>query len=381
MTCKTLLSVCVGAGLLSGCGGEEIPVNADGGVAPDSAPAVSPFVPQAIENVIDSMVAAVTAANLPASSKPPIAVLLKQLTDFWAPVVIGANRMSMQLACPSIVEAPFVPDPENTTMEQAAVLQNEHLQAYLDSALYRGMALAPEGTDADSVSLVHQFVQQRGPVVTIDSDSPASGRTYNIATANYQAGQTAAAILGQALNPGDTIVVFGTTDTTWPSGIERAQGAEDGAAAAGLLLAPRISPTWGPDTDLAALETALADPQLNIKGMVCVYSDASLCAQAAEAVVGAPGIIKIVGFDMTTDTKAYFDKGYFLGVAVQRQYYMGELGLLVPYSMDVLGAAVTNQMLQPLLIDGYFIDTGIDIITTANYADYMTFLSTLGINA
>jgi ABC-type sugar transport system substrate-binding protein len=106
-----------------------------------------------------------------------------------------------------------------------------------------------------------------------------------------------------------------------------------------------------------------------------------VCAQAAEEVVGAPGLIKIVGFDMTVPTKTYFDKGYFTGVAVQRQYYMGELGVLVPYCIDVLGAAATKQLLQPILIDDTFIDTGIDIITTANYADYMTFLSTLGINA
>jgi len=176
-------------------------------------------------------------------------------------------------------------------------------------------------------------------------------------------------------------VVFGSTDPTWPSGVERAQGAEDGATAGNLLIAPRINPTWGSDKDLAALEAVLSDPQLNIKGMLCVYSDADLCAQAAEAVVGAPGIIKIVGFDMTTATKSYFDKGYFSGIAVQRQYYMGELGVLVPYCMDVLGPAATDQLLQPLLIDGKFIDTGIDIITTANYADYMTFLTTLGINA
>jgi ribose transport system substrate-binding protein len=327
------------------------------------------------------MLGAVAALRLPAASKPAIAVLLKDLAGYFAPVVTGANRMGMSLACPLVVQSPFVAGATDTPPDRAAVWQNEYIQSYLDSGLYRGMALAPQQTDVDSLDYLNKFTKQRGPVVTIDSDWPTSERSYFIATANYQAGYTAGAMLAQALSPGDAIVVFGTTVTAWTSGMERAQGAEDGATAGGLVLTPRISPIWTDATDLASLKAALADPQLNVKGMLCIYSDANLCAQAAEEVVGAPDIIKIVGFDMTVATKTYFDKGYFTGVAVQRQYYMGELGVLVPYCIDVLGAAATKQLLQPILITDTFIDTGIDIITTANYADYMTFLSTLGINA
>jgi ribose transport system substrate-binding protein len=378
---KTVQWVVVCAGMLGGCGGSDSPGNLDGGPPPDTAPAMSPFVPEAVEGVIDSMLKAVHALSLPAASKPPIAVLLKDLAGYFAPIVTGANRMGMSLACPLVVQSPFVAGATDIPSEQAAVWQNEYIQSYLDSGLYRGMALAPQQTDADSVDYLDRFAKQRGPVVTIDSDSPTSGRSYFIATANYQAGYAAGAMLAQALSPGDAIVVFGTTVTAWTSGMERAQGAEDGATAGGLVLTPRISPIWTDATDLAALKVALSDPQLNIKGMLCIYSDANVCAQAAEEVVGAPGLIKIVGFDMTVPTKTYFDKGYFTGVAVQRQYYMGELGVLVPYCIDVLGADATKQLLQPILINDTFIDTGIDIITTANYADYMTFLSTLGINA
>jgi ribose transport system substrate-binding protein len=365
--------------VLLGCAGEGT-VHLDGGTEPDAGTAPSPFAPSAIEGVIDSMVGALTARNLPLSAKPPIAVLLKDLTGFWAPVVIGANRMSIRLACPSLVEAPLIADTAKVTTPQAAALQNGYIDKYLKTAVYRGMALAAMASDDDSVAYLDKFVDQRGPVVTIDSDSPTSKRSYVIATANYQAGFTAGAMLGQALSPGDAIFVFGSTDVNWTSGIERAQGAEDGAKSAGLVIAPRIDPKWAADTDLPALKTALADPKLNIKGMVCVYSDANLCAQAAEEVFGVPGVVKIVGFDMTAVTKTYFDKGYFLGVAVQRQYYMGQLGVLVPYAMEVLGPAATEQLLVPILTGRATIDTGIDIITTANYADYMSFLSVLGIN-
>ena len=88
----------------------------------------------------------------------------------------------------------------------------------------------------------------------------------------------------------------------------------------------------------------------------------------------------VFGFDMETDTKTYFDKGYFYGIAVQRQYYMGQMGVLVPYAINVLGVAQTAALLQPVLVNASFIDTGIDLITVDNYAAYMTFLSELGIN-
>ena len=379
---SAMWSVVVSTVLVGACGTSSN-VSTDSGPPPtDTAPAPSPFAPAAIENVINSMVAAVTAQNLPASAKPPIAVLLKDTTTYWSPVIIGANRMSTRLVTPFIVQAPLISDPANTTSDQAAALQNQYTQDYLKTNLYKGLAYAPQADNADSVAYLNQFVAQCGAVVTIDSDAPDSNRSYFIATANYQAGATAGNKLAEVMKPGDTVAVFGTTTVAWVSGIQRAQGAEDALTAAGMVLAPRISPTWDGTVDTNAIIAALSDPTLNIKGLACMYSNSSNCSAAVEA-VGKAGMVQIVGFDMTPDTKKYFDKGFFYGVAVQRQYYMGELGVLVPYAINVLGPAQTAALLQPILIptDPSFIDTGIDMITTTNYADYNTFLSSLGINS
>jgi ribose transport system substrate-binding protein len=359
------------------------PPPVDSGAPPaDAAPAVSPFVPAAIDNAIEQLVAAVAAKGLTSSQKPAIAILLKELNPFWAPVATGANRMSARLVIGSVVEAPLISDPANTTEEQAAVLENAYVQNYLTTNLYKGMAYAPHSASADTVNYLNTFIAQCGPVVTIDSDVANSARSYLIATANYQAGQTAGNKLAEVMTPGDQVVVFGTTQAGWVSGIERAQGAEDALAAKGLVVMPRVSPVWDTAQDTAALVAVLQDPASNIKGMVCMYSNSSNCAAAVQQ-TGKTGLIKIVGFDMTPETKAFFDQGYFYAIAVQRQYYMGQLGILVPYAINVLGAAQTAAILQPTLAPGKvdFIDTGIDLITTANYNDYMTFLSNLGINA
>jgi ribose transport system substrate-binding protein len=375
---EVILSVVVAVLLASACGG--MGERRDSGPAPGDAVApVSPFVPVAIENVIDSLVNAITQKKLAPSAKPPVAVLLKDVTGFWAPIAIGANRMSGRLVCPTVVEAPLIVD-ESVSEDVKAVEQNKYIQKYLDSRLYQAMAVAPFSATGDSVQYINEFVAQCGPVVTIDSDSPDSQRAYNIATANYQAGLTAASTIRKVLNTGDAVAVFGTTDPSWESGLERAQGAEDGAAAAGLTVAPRIPVVWNDDTDLASIVAAISDPTLNIKGLLCMYSDSDRCAAAVEA-VGKKGGIQIVGFDMEAATKTYFDQGYFYGIAVQRQYYMGELGVLVPYSIETIGPAKTAALIQPILVDGFLLDTGLDIITSDNYANYIDYLSSLGINS
>jgi hypothetical protein len=60
---------------------------------------------------------------------------------------------------------------------------------------------------------------------------------------------------------------------------------------------------------------------------------------------------------------------------------MGELGVLVPYSIETIGPAKTAALIQPILVDGFLLDTGLDIITSDNYANYIDYLSSLGINS
>lgn len=371
------LSIVVLATLVGACGG--MGERRDGGAsAGDTGVAAGPFVPVAIEQVIDSLVHAITEKNLAPSAKPAVAMLLKDVTGFWLPIAIGADRMSGRLVCPKVVEAPLIID-ESVPEDDKAVVQNTYIQKYLDEGIYQAMAVAPFSATGESVDYLDAFVAKCGPVVTIDSDSPDSLRSYNIGTANYRAGATAALTLSNVLSPGDTVAVFGTTDASWVSGMERARGAEDGARAAGLQVAPRIPVVWNTTTDLESITAAISDAELNIKGLLCMYSNSDRCAAAVEA-VGKKGAIQIVGFDLEGDTKKYFDQGYFYGIAVQRQYYMGALGILVPYSIEALGPARTAELLQPILVDGFLVDTGIDIITSDTFEGYVAYLSSLGIN-
>jgi len=369
-----------------GCGGTG-KINSFDGTAlvptPDGAPLVNPFVPAAVTNVITNLAMECEAKGLNSIQKPAIAVMPKTLTGFFVPVVLGASRMCSRLGIVSLVESPYNPTIDKTAPDAAyknSLLQTNAVQGYISSKFFNGLAIAPVVGTGDPVATIDSFIATCGPVVTIDSDMPSSHRSYLIATSNYQAGVTAAKKLLEVVKPGESVLVFGTTLDTWVSGLERAQGAIDTLTAAGVVVAPKVSPVWVPATDQQNLITALSDETYNFTGMACMYSNGYNCAAAVEA-LGKKETIKIVGFDMEAPTKEYFDKGYFYAIAVQRQYYMGQLGVLVPYAINVLGAARTAELLQPILVNPTFIDTGIDLITNENYRAYMSFLSELGINA
>jgi ribose transport system substrate-binding protein len=340
----------------------------------------SAFIPKNIEAVVDSLVAA-AAATKADPNKTPVEIMLKETSGYFAPIVVGANRITSKIGAPSNVEAALVPTTGTEAEINKAKTENQNalLQKYIDDSTYKALCISPHTTEEVSVNTLNQFIATRGPAVTIDSDSPKSNRSYYIGTDNYQAGVAAAKELRKVLNAGDTIAVFGTIEKGWESGYIRATGAEEGAAAEGLTVAPRIPVVWNGDTDKAAIVTALSDTTLNIKGLICCYSNSFRCADAVDT-LGLKGQVQIVGFDFTSDTKPWFDKGLFHAIAAQRQYYMGVLGALVPYAIQVIGKDATAAALQPLLVSPQIIDTGLDIVTVEMYNDYMAYLSALGVN-
>lgn len=339
------------------------------------------FIPQNLEAVINALVTADKATKID-PNLTPVEVILKEADGYFAPIVVGANRIMSQLGCPGNVEASLVP-PSDATADQVnkakTDTQNALISSYAANSSYRAMGLSPYGSDDTSVAAFDTFIAQRGPIVTIDSDAPNSKRSYYVGTDNISAGKAAAKELRKVLNAGDAIAVFGNTDPGWQSGIDRANGAEQGAAAEGLVVTPRIPVVWNSDTDLAALKTALSDPTLAIKGLICCYSNSYQCAKAVSE-LGLKGQVQIVGFDITSDTKPWFDQGFFHALAAQRQYYMGVLGALIPYSIAVIGADATAVALQPLMVGPGLVDTGLDMVTSDAYADYMAYLSALGVN-
>jgi ribose transport system substrate-binding protein len=334
---------------------------------PDSA-----FKPVELESTIDTLVHEIGKTD----PKPlQLGVVLKELTGYWEPVKVGANRAFGELGVSGVVLAPT-----EDTEEAQRNRQVEILQERADSG-YDGLGLAPL---ADILQPeIDRFADAGTPVVTIDSDLPGSKRTLYIGTINYEAGHTAGSTLSKMVGTGaGSVIILGHDDEpTWPDGYNRTMGAKDVLEAAGYTVTVRKTnwATEGEAEDVDYMTDALETLDPPVVGMLSMFSPTFRCARAAEAAGLTGDDVTIVGFDFEPETLSYMQSGLIKATHVQRQYYFGYLVPYVLYSMKVLGAQRTLDILAPEMVDESRFNAGIDVVRADQVDEYNSFLDSLGI--
>ena len=330
----------------------------------------SEFKPVELEDTINSLVKEI-------GKTPPkplqLGVVLKELTGYWEPVKVGANRAFGELGVSGVVLAPVEGTTDEATASQLALLQER------ENSGYDGLGLAPLAQVISDE--INNFEDQGTPVVTIDSDQAESKRQLYVGTANYEAGHTAGQTLADLLSGSGTVIVLGTTDTTWSDGINRTQGAVDVLQAAGYTVSVHTT-DWTDDLqtqDVADMTDLLQNSDPPVVGMVSMFSPTYLCARAAEAAGLTGDDVSIVGFDFEPETLTYMQSGMIKATHAQRQYYMGYLVPYVLYSMKALGAQRTLDLLAPQMTDAVRFNSGIDVVSADKVDAYNAFLDSLGI--
>lgn len=355
---------------LSACGSNDDAVATHKTVTRVEVPA-SEFKPVELEDTINTLVTEI-------GKTPPkqlqLGVVLKELTGYWEPVKVGANRAFGELGVSGVVLAPVQGTPDEATASQVAMLQER------ENSGYDGLGLAPLAAALNDE--INNFEDQGTPVVTIDSDQADSKRQLYVGTANYESGHTAGETLTTMLPGGaGTVIVLGTTDTTWADGINRTQGAIDALQAAGYTVTVHTT-DWTDDgqaQDVADMTDLLQNSDPPAVGMVSMFSPTFLCARAAEAAGLTGDDISIVGFDFEPETLTYMQSGMIKATHAQRQYYMGYLVPYVLYSMKALGAQRTFDLMAPEMIDATRFNSGIDVVAADKVDEYNAFLDSLGI--
>lgn len=338
----------------------------------------SAFKATELENTVDSLVSAITDA---APKTPHLNINLKELSGYWEPVVVGANRALGELAVPGEVEAPdFQSLGEGHTPDQVTVLQeNQLVAARAAGAVGFGIApntnvLIPEiGTEVDAGF----------PVVLIDSDLPDSKRDFYIGTMNAAAGQTAGNSL-KALLPAapGTVIILGHDDPGWPDGYDRTMGTKAVLEGAGYVTAI-TTVDWnegGEAKNVQAMVDAINAANPPVVGMIGMFSNAYRCAMAAEATGKTGSDIAIAAFDFDAKTVAYMQSGLIKVTHAQRQYYMGYLTPYILYGVNVLGKDKTKALLATVMVDDHRINSGLDVVPADKLDQYYTFLEKLGIS-
>jgi ribose transport system substrate-binding protein len=332
----------------------------------------SRFKPQGLEDTINDLVTGIEEAD--ASDDLALGVVLKELTNFWRPVAVGANRALSELEVIGSVQGTT---DESFTVEEEVAQQIEFVEQQIDLGV-DGMAIAPHNEDL--LPLLDQFAESGAPMVTIDSDLPDSGRAIYIGTDNHQAGITGGETLAELL--GDKtgrVLVLGNTDPGWVGGFDRTNTAAEILEAAGNTV-EILNSMWVPEDEVAQIVEAMNDDSSGepLIGMIGMFANAHALGTAAVEVDPAE-MPTIVAFDFEPDTLSHMENDVIAATHVQRQYYMGYMSVYVLYSIQTVGLEQTKATLGEHLIDGFHLDTGLDVIRSGDLDEYNSFVDDLGI--
>lgn len=302
------------------------------------------------------------------TKKVRIGVLGKSVHPYWDVVRLGMEEAARKLDVDATF---FVPATEDIPK------QMEMLETWISMG-FDGISFAP--SDPDAVGRVIKQAMDRGIYcISQDTDAPKSGRLCYIGTGNYTAGKIAGEKMAEILK-GKGKVAICTGSITAMNSLERIKGFKDALAAHFQI--EIVEPTLVDNEDTAKAvelaETALLNnPDLD--AFFGVYASNGPSAAKAVKSAGKVGKVHIVAFDTTDEHLFMIDEGLIDAAIGQRQYFMGYLSVVVLRDMVQAGKEAT-MMLLPKTEDGdAIIDTGVDIVTKDNLADYVKLLDQWGV--
>lgn len=173
-------------------------------------------------------------------------------------------------------------------------------------------------------------VAQGVPVITMDSDAPSSKRLMFVGTDNYDAGQTGAKLVAQALNGKGNVVVF--TMPGQQNLKERLQGYEQAFRSHPGIKITEVVDIKG-DPALAFDKTMdIATKKSPVDAFVCL--EALACPEVADVLTRKQVTGKtIVAMDTDPRTLEWIQKGVILATIAQK-----------PYTMAFFGTQVLDQL-------------------------------------
>ncbi|WP_437930072.1 substrate-binding domain-containing protein [Sorangium sp. So ce291] len=329
------------------------------------------FIPVKIEATIDKLVAEINKSSVQTMQ---IAVLLKSLNDFFAPVATGANRAMGELGVSGRVTGNVLGSTNaSADQEQLMELQTEQIKQVVEEGA-EGIAVTPFGEG--NAAALDKAIAKGIPVVTLDTDLVSSKRSIYVGILSEFSGATAGNTLLEMLPEGPgTVLIHGWADPSWLDGVNRTQGARGVLVEAGydVLVHQSIYDDEARDVEVMRGEIEDADPP--VVGLMGMFSDSYRCVLAADA-AGAPDL-PVVAFDFAPQTADYMRQGRIKATHVQRQYYEGYLGPYIVYGIKSIGLDATKKILAPQLKGNQF-DLGVDVVPSDKVDAYIGFLDEIG---
>ncbi len=181
------------------------------------------------------------------------------------------------------------------------------------------------------VPAINRAIRAKIPVITFDSDAPASNRLAFVGTNNYVAGYEAGKAMGEWLGDAARIGIC-----TFP-GPDHLKKRQDGFEAGLKEVAPgaQIVAVVNDEGDVAKAETqitAMLQANKEINGIFGAHGNPGPGAAAAVRSLGLQGKVAIMAFDFGLPVIELIEKGEIRGTVGQNPYMMGYMSMMLAYA-------------------------------------------------
>lgn len=287
-----------------------------------------------------------------------LAFVTNNSSEFWKIAAAGVRKYEAEGRVQVDVKMP----PNGTPEEQNQILENLASQGYNAIAV---SAVAPN----DQVPVLNR-VAERTPLITFDSDAPRSNRLLYIGTNNYEAGRALGGQIVKLLPSGGTMAVF-VGSFSADNAAERFKGIQDAIKGHNITVVDRRED----GTDRAKARSNVEDivnahRNLNLVAGLWSYNGPAIAA-ALES-LGKKGKVLAAVFDEESGTLDAIASGTIACTVVQKPFQFGYLSSKWMHDLAVKGDAARAEIPPSKVID-----TGVDVITKDNVAEFAKQLAAL----
>jgi len=274
---------------------------------------------------------------------------------YWTEVERGMKDMAKELGVKAIFNGP----PTGSSAQQISIIEGAIAKKVA------GIGISPNEPEAVE-AIIKSATEKSIPVITFDSDSPNSLRSYYIGTDNYQAGKTLAEHFVEIVGTNGKIALL-TGGLGAMNLNERIKGFKDEIAKYPDLQIVQLEANNDDESLALSQSEAILQSHPDLLAFVGVNAAAAPGAARAVKALGKKGKVKIVGFDTVPLTRDFIRQGYIQGTVGQRPYMMGYISIKVLYDIHQ-GKEI--QLPEGFKAEDDIIDTGILFITPENIDEH-----------
>ncbi|HEY3414548.1 MAG TPA: sugar-binding protein [Armatimonadota bacterium] len=289
---------------------------------------------------------------------------------FWEAARTGMKDEARALGVEATFNAP----------DKSEVPQQRRL---LEDAVSKGVdGIAVSAMDPEALEPIINELMMKGkppvPIITIDSDSPASHRLAYIGTNNFQAGKAAGEAALKFLPKGGDIVAFvgnkGAANAT-----ERVNGFRSVTEPHGIKVIAVMEDRTDKTLARKNVEDVINKYGDKVAGFLGVWAYNPPAIVAAVQSAHKRAQYKIFCFDLEPGTIDALKAGQVDYTIVQKPYKFGSLGIQFLTEINRKGLAAAQAELK-MPANGV-IDTGVTVVTKDNVDKFVADLNKLGIKS